>query len=105
MFYLQNLPSIICARVLDPKEGELILDMCAAPGGKTTHLASLVNNKSKIIAFDKISSKVNRMKDMCAKMNATCVECFCQDATKLGEYTFLMVVFRTMLKKEKKTFY
>ncbi len=37
-FYLQNLPSIICAKVVDPKENEIILDMCAAPGGKTTHL-------------------------------------------------------------------
>jgi 16S rRNA C967 or C1407 C5-methylase (RsmB/RsmF family) len=43
--YLQNLPSIICSKVLDPKENELILDMCCAPGGKTTHLAQLVNNK------------------------------------------------------------
>ena len=40
LFYLQNLPSIICAKVLDPKENELILDMCAAPGGKTTHLGN-----------------------------------------------------------------
>ncbi len=43
-YYLQNLPSIICAKVLDSKENELILDMCAAPGGKTTHIAALVNN-------------------------------------------------------------
>ena len=46
-FYLQNLPSIICAKVLDPNENETILDMCAAPGGKTTHIAALVNNKVK----------------------------------------------------------
>lgn len=44
-YYLQNLPSIICAKVLDPQENELILDMCACPGGKTTHIAALVNNK------------------------------------------------------------
>ena len=44
-FFLQNLPSIICARVLDPQPNELILDMCCAPGGKTTHIAELVNNK------------------------------------------------------------
>ena len=31
-YYLQNLPSIVCAKVLDPKESEFILDMCAAPG-------------------------------------------------------------------------
>jgi 16S rRNA C967 or C1407 C5-methylase (RsmB/RsmF family) len=45
IFFLQNIPSMICAKVLDPRENELILDMCAAPGGKTTHIAELVNNK------------------------------------------------------------
>ena len=53
-YYLQNLPSIICAKVLDPKENELILDMCAAPGGKTTHIAALVNNKVRIFFREKI---------------------------------------------------
>lgn len=42
---LQNLPSIICSRILDPKPDEIILDMCAAPGNKTTHIAALKNNK------------------------------------------------------------
>ena len=40
--FLQNLPSIIAAHVLDPQQGERILDMCAAPGGKTTAIASLM---------------------------------------------------------------
>lgn len=46
----QNLPSIVCTRVLDPKPGERILDMCAAPGGKTMHIASRMQNKV-ILAF------------------------------------------------------
>jgi predicted ribosome-associated RNA-binding protein Tma20 len=50
-FYLQNIPSIICAHVLDVKENQLILDMCAAPGGKTTHLAALTNNKVTFFIF------------------------------------------------------
>lgn len=80
------MPSMICAKVLDPKEDELILDMCAAPGGKTTHIAELVKNKSRIIAFDKISSKISKMKDLCKKLGSTCIECYCQDATKIGLY-------------------
>jgi methyltransferase NSUN6 len=51
LFYPQNLPSMIAARVLDPQEGDYILDICAAPGGKTTHLASLAKNKVSVFFF------------------------------------------------------
>lgn len=47
VYYLQNLPSIVCARVVDPKENEHVLDMCCCPGGKTLHLAALMNTKVK----------------------------------------------------------
>ena len=43
--YLQSLSSMIPAIILDPKEGENILDMAAAPGGKTTQIATITNNK------------------------------------------------------------
>lgn len=42
---LQNLPSIICSRILDPRPGETVLDMCAAPGNKTTHIGALMEDK------------------------------------------------------------
>lgn len=51
-YYIQNLSSILATLVLDPKEGENILDMCAAPGSKTTHIADLTDNKANIIAND-----------------------------------------------------
>ena len=42
---LQNLPSILCSRILNPQPGETVLDMCAAPGNKTTHIACLMQNQ------------------------------------------------------------
>lgn len=42
---LQNLPSVVVGHVLGPRPGERILDMCAAPGGKTTHIAALMANQ------------------------------------------------------------
>lgn len=42
---LQNLPSILCSLVLNPQPSEIILDMCAAPGNKTTHISFLMKGQ------------------------------------------------------------
>ena len=50
---MQTKGSSIISHILDPKEGELILDACAAPGGKTTHLATLQGDKGFIVGTNK----------------------------------------------------
>jgi len=50
LFFVQASASMIPSLVLNPKPGEIVLDACASPGGKTTHLASLMNNLGLIIA-------------------------------------------------------
>lgn len=57
---LQNLPSALSAMVLDPKPGWRALDMCAAPGGKTTAIAQLMENRGEVIALDRTHCKVSR---------------------------------------------
>lgn len=52
LYYLQNKGSAIVSHILDPKLGETVLDTCAAPGGKTTHIASLQRDQGRIIALD-----------------------------------------------------
>ena len=60
--YMQSLSSMLPAIILDPKEGEDILDMTAAPGGKTTQIASIVNNKANITACEMNNIRFERLK-------------------------------------------
>jgi 16S rRNA (cytosine1407-C5)-methyltransferase len=83
-FYIQNLSSILDTLVLDPKEGENILDMCAAPGSKTTHIAAVTNNKSKIIANDSDMSRVSALKNVLFQFGAKNAKATISDATDFG---------------------
>ncbi len=49
---VQDVSSMLVSKILSPKEGEFVIDLCSAPGGKTTHMAQLMNNKGTIIARD-----------------------------------------------------
>ena len=80
---IQNLPSIVVGHALDPQPGDVILDMCCAPGGKTTHIASLVRNEAIIVACDKSRSKVLRVQDFVGTMGANdCITLLALDATR-----------------------
>lgn len=71
--YLQSLSSMLPPIILEPKEGTDILDMAAAPGGKTTQIAALTNNKAHITACEKNKIRVERLKYNVDKQGATCV--------------------------------
>lgn len=80
---LQNLPSVICAHVLNPKPGEKVLDMCAAPGNKTSHLAELMKDEGMIIAIDKTPNKLKILDEKMKSYQFESVKCFAYDSTKL----------------------
>ncbi len=61
LIYDQSLPAQVVTRVLDPQPGEVIVDMCAAPGGKTTHIAQLLRGKGVVYAFDDSSTRIKRL--------------------------------------------
>ena len=65
-YYMQTKGSSLISHILSPKKGEKILDACAAPGGKATHLASLQNDSGFIVATD---NNNRRMRELARKIN------------------------------------
>ena len=84
--YLQSLSSMIPAIILEPKEAENILDMAAAPGGKTTQMAAISNGKALITACEKNKIRAERLKYNIQKQGASRVNVLVEDARKLNEY-------------------
>lgn len=88
VFFLQNLPSVLCSHVLAPERNGIVLDMCAAPGGKATHLATLVGNAGHVIAIDRSQKKIDQIKQNAEKLGLTNICAFAYDSTKLVSEDF-----------------
>lgn len=84
--YLQSLSSMMPAIILEPKENEDILDMTAAPGGKTTQIAALTNNKANITACEMNTVRADRLKYNVEKQGATSVTVLKEDSRRLNDY-------------------
>ena len=95
--YLQSLSSMIPPFVVNPKEGENILDMAAAPGGKTTQMANLSNNKAMITACEKNRIRLDRLKYNLEKQGTSRVTVMLKDARKLDNF-FRLIKFYWMLR-------
>lgn len=84
--YLQSLSSMLPAILLNAEENENILDMAAAPGGKTTQIAALSNNNVLITACEKNKIRSERLKYNIKKQGANKVNILVEDARKLDNY-------------------
>jgi 16S rRNA (cytosine967-C5)-methyltransferase len=76
-FYIQDPSTLLAVCELDPQPGETILDLCAAPGGKTTFIAQLLNNEGKIVANDISEERLKLVQENCTRLGVACVE-FCR---------------------------
>jgi len=73
-FYVQDPGTLFAASNLGVQPGETILDLCAAPGGKTAFIAQLMNNEGKIVACDISEERLKLIRENCARLGVTCVE-------------------------------
>ena len=82
---VQNLSSMFVGMAANPKEGDYIIDVCAAPGGKSLHIADLIHNKGKIRARDLTEYKVGLINENIKRTGFNCIFAECKDATKLDK--------------------
>ncbi|BFZ22996.1 hypothetical protein BsWGS_26035 [Bradybaena similaris] len=75
----QDRASCVPAHVLNPARGSVALDCCSAPGNKTSHLASLMNDTGRVIALDRDQKRMETMYKLIETSGATCVEMIVQD--------------------------
>jgi 16S rRNA (cytosine967-C5)-methyltransferase len=79
-FTIQDESAALPCILLGPKPGETVIDLCAAPGGKTTHIAELMNNQGQVIAVDRYDVKLNLMKGSCERLGLGIVSLTATDA-------------------------
>ena len=73
-FYVQDPSTLLATGELCPQPGETILDLCAAPGGKTTFIAQLICDEGKIFACDISEERLKLVQENCQRLGVTCVE-------------------------------
>ncbi|WP_315067350.1 16S rRNA (cytosine(967)-C(5))-methyltransferase RsmB [uncultured Clostridium sp.] len=81
---VQDESAMVVAPLLELEEGMKVVDLCSAPGGKTTHIAEMLQNTGKVLAFDIHEAKLGLIKENCDRLGITNVEVNTNDATKLN---------------------
>ncbi|MEN6326802.1 MAG: 16S rRNA (cytosine(967)-C(5))-methyltransferase RsmB [Syntrophomonas sp.] len=74
LFYVQNDASMLAAAILNPVEGDTVLDLACGVGGKSTHLAEYMNNQGTILAFDLYPQKIKLLEQNCSRLGLTIVK-------------------------------
>lgn len=81
-FQVQDEASQLIARLLHPAGGETVLDLCAGIGGKATHLAELTGNRGRIVAVDRLASKIKQLHGLAARLGISAISAIVADATR-----------------------
>lgn len=79
-FHVQDLSPQLCCKALGAKPGETVLDVCAAPGGKTFTIAEAMENRGTVYAFDLHEKRVGLIRQGAERLGLTCIQAQTQDA-------------------------
>jgi len=84
-FTIQDESSMLVAQILSPAENSVVLDLCSAPGGKSTHAGQIMNNKGKIISLDIYEHKLKLVRENAERLGITIIETGIHDAQELNK--------------------
>jgi 16S rRNA (cytosine967-C5)-methyltransferase len=73
-FYVQDPSTLLAVGQLGPEPGERVLDLCAAPGGKLTYIAELMQNQGRLVAQDTRRERLALVEENCARLGIKCVQ-------------------------------
>lgn len=80
LYTVQDLSPMLACRALAPRIGDTVVDVCAAPGGKTTYLAEMMENRGRVLAFDLHMHRVELVKKNAQRLGLDIIEASCADA-------------------------
>ncbi|MBE9238579.1 16S rRNA (cytosine(967)-C(5))-methyltransferase [Anabaena aphanizomenioides LEGE 00250] len=83
---VQDSSAQLVGHLLDPQPGEVIIDVCAAPGGKTTHIAELMGDEGKIYACDKTASRLRKLTENAKRLNLQSIEICTGDSRTFTQF-------------------
>ncbi len=83
--FVQGQGAMLASHIAHPRVADKILDCCAAPGGKSTHMAQMCRDDLSIIAVDINEARLKLVRDNCKRLGLTSIETFCADASKINK--------------------
>ena len=83
---IQDSSAQLVTHLLDPQPGETIIDVCAAPGGKTTHIAELIQDTGTIYACDKTANRLKRLKENADRLQIKSIQIHTGDSRQFPEF-------------------
>ncbi len=84
---IQDSSAQLVSHLLDPQAGDVVIDACAAPGGKTTHIAELMEDEGKIWACDKAASRLKKLKENVQRLQLKSIQICTGDSRNFSQFT------------------